>query len=60
MVHVASSQRSRGEEVEDEHVDVMGCIRFFYHNFAIFIVLGNDILVISFPINRTPRIDGEN
>jgi hypothetical protein len=59
MVHVASSQRSRGEEVEDGQVDAMGCIRFFYHNFAIFIV-GNDILVISFPINRTLRIDGEN
>jgi hypothetical protein len=39
----------------------MGCIGLFYPNFAVFIVLchkGN--LVISFPINMTPRISGED
>jgi hypothetical protein len=40
MVHVASLRRSRGDEAEDGHIDVMGCIRLFYPNFAIFIVLG--------------------
>jgi hypothetical protein len=51
MVHVASSQRSRGHEAEDGWVDVMGCIRLFYPNFAIFIVLGHKgHLVISFLI----------
>jgi hypothetical protein len=60
MVHVASSQRSHGEEAEDGCVDAMGCIRLFYANFAIFIVLGHKgSLVISFPINRTPKTGGE-
>jgi hypothetical protein len=40
MVHVASSRRSRGVKVEDRWVDAMGCIRLFYPNFAILIVLG--------------------
>jgi hypothetical protein len=60
MVHVASSQMSRGDEVEDERVNAMGCIRLFYPNFAIFFVLGHKgSLVISFTINRTPRASGE-
>jgi hypothetical protein len=46
--------------VKDGWVDAMGCIRLFYPDFAIFIVLGHkDSLVTSFPINRTPRADGE-
>jgi hypothetical protein len=54
MVHMASSRRSRGDETEDGRVDVMGCIRLFYPNFIVFIVLGHKgSLVISFPINRT-------
>jgi hypothetical protein len=40
MVHVASSRRSRGDEVEDERVDATGCIELFYPNFAVFTVLG--------------------
>jgi hypothetical protein len=40
MVHVASLQRSCGVEAKDGWIDVMGCIRLFYPNFAIFIVLG--------------------
>jgi hypothetical protein len=57
--HVASSRRSRGDEAEDRWVDAMGCIGLFYPNFAIFIVLGHKgSLVISFPINRTPRVGG--
>jgi hypothetical protein len=40
MVRVASSWRSHGTEAEDRWVDVMGCIRLFYHNVVVFIVLG--------------------
>jgi hypothetical protein len=59
MVLVASSRRLRGDEAEDRQVNLTGCIRLFYPNFTVFIVLGHkDSLVISFPINRTPR-DGE-
>jgi hypothetical protein len=39
MVHVASSWRSCGDEVDDKRVDAMGCIRLFYPNFAVFVVL---------------------
>jgi hypothetical protein len=54
MVHVASSQRSCGDEAKDRWVDATGCIRLFYPKFAIFVVLGHQgSLVISFPINRT-------
>jgi hypothetical protein len=60
MVHVALSWRSHRDEAEGERVDAMCCIRLFYPNFAVFIVLGHkDNLVISFPINRTPRASGE-
>jgi hypothetical protein len=60
MVHVASSRKPRGEEAEDGRVDATGCIRLFYPNFAIFIVLGHKgSLVISFCIIRTPRAGGE-
>jgi hypothetical protein len=41
MVHVASSRRSCGEEAEDGWVDAMDCIRLFYPNFVVFIVLGH-------------------
>jgi hypothetical protein len=61
MVHMASSWRSRGDETKDRRVDAMGCIRLFYPNFIVFIVLGHkDSLVISFLINRTPRVSGED
>jgi hypothetical protein len=47
-------------EAEDEWINVMGCIRLFYPNFAIFFVLGHKCsLIISFPINRTPMTNGE-
>jgi hypothetical protein len=60
MVYMASSWRSRGDEVEDERVDVMGCIRMCYPSFVVFVVLGHKgTLVISFPINRTLRAGGE-
>jgi hypothetical protein len=50
-----------GDEAEDGRVDAMGCIRLFYPNFTVFIVLGHkDSLVISFPINRTLRVGGED
>jgi hypothetical protein len=39
MVHVASLWRSCGDEVDDKRVDAVGCIRLFYPNFAVFIVL---------------------
>jgi hypothetical protein len=61
VVHVTSSRRSRGYEVEDEWVNVMGCIELFYPNFTVFIVLGHNYsLVIYFPINMTPRVGGED
>jgi hypothetical protein len=61
MVHVASSWRLRGDGAEDGRVDATDCIGLFYPNFSIFIVLGHkDSLVISFSINRTPRVGGED
>jgi hypothetical protein len=61
MVHVTSSWRSRGDEAEDEQIDATGCIGLFNPNFAIFIVLSHkSSLVISFSINRTPRVGGED
>jgi hypothetical protein len=61
MVHVASSWRSRGDEAKDVRVDAMGCIGLLYHNFVVFIVLSHKgSLVISFPINRAPRVGGED
>jgi hypothetical protein len=60
MVHVASSWRSQGDEAEDGWVNVMSCIRVFYPNFTVFIILGHKCtLVISFPVNRTPMVGGE-
>jgi hypothetical protein len=60
MVHVASLRRSRGDEAEDGWVDATGCTRLFYPIFAIFIILGHKgSLVISSPINRTPRVGGQ-
>jgi hypothetical protein len=60
MVHVTSSRRSHRNEAEDGWVDATGCVRLFYPNFVIFIVLGHkDSLVISLPKNRTPRAGGE-
>jgi hypothetical protein len=59
MVHVVSSQRSRGYEVEDGRVDATSCIELFYPNFTVFVVLGHKgNLLINFPINRTPRVGG--
>jgi hypothetical protein len=61
MVHVTSSRRSRRDEGEDGQVDTTGCIRLFYLNFVIFIVLDHyGILFISFHINRIPRVDEED
>jgi hypothetical protein len=60
MVHVASSQRSRGDEVEDGWVDATDYIRLFYLNFLIFVILGHKgCLIISFSIIRTPRAGRE-
>jgi hypothetical protein len=43
---VAPSQRLRQREVEDGRVDVMGCIRPYYHTFAVFDVLGPRGIVV--------------
>jgi hypothetical protein len=60
MVHMASSWRSCGDEGKDERVDATGCIRLFYRNFVIFVVLGHKgNLVINFFINMTPRAGRE-
>jgi hypothetical protein len=48
MVHVASSRRSRGVQAKGGWIDVTGCIGPFYPDFAIFIVLGPEgVLVFS-------------
>jgi hypothetical protein len=58
MVHVASSQGSHGDEVA--RIDATVCIGLFYPNFTVFMLLGHmGSLVISFPINMTPRAGGE-
>jgi hypothetical protein len=60
MVHMASSRRSCRDEAKDRRVDAMDCIRLFYPNFVVFVVLGHKgNLVVSFSINRTPRVGGE-
>jgi hypothetical protein len=47
VVHVASSWRSREDEVKDGWIDAMGCIGLFYLNFVVFVVIGpRGILVI--------------
>jgi hypothetical protein len=59
MVHATLSWRSRGDKAKDGWVNAMSCIRLFYPNFAIFIVLDHkSSLVISFPINRISRFGG--
>jgi hypothetical protein len=61
MVHMTLSWRSCGDEAEDGRVDATGCIKLLYPNIAVLVVLchkGN--LVISFYINRTPRVGGED
>jgi hypothetical protein len=56
MMHVASSRRSRGDEVKDGRVDATGCIKLFYPNFTIFFVLDNkSSLVISFSYKKDPK-----
>jgi hypothetical protein len=46
MVHVTSLLRSRADEAKDGRVDAMGCIRLFYPNFFIFIVLGHKGILV--------------
>jgi hypothetical protein len=58
---MASSQRSRGDKAEDGWVDATGCIELFDPNFVVSIILGHkSSLVISYPINRAPRVGGEH
>jgi hypothetical protein len=56
-MHVAPSQRLHRSQVEDEWVDVIGCIGTYYPYFVVFILLGpRGIVVISLlleSINRT-------
>jgi hypothetical protein len=46
VVHVAPSQMLRQRQVEDGHVDAMGCIRPCYPYFADFIPLGHSGVVV--------------
>jgi hypothetical protein len=39
LVHMASSWKLCGDEAKDGWVDATGCIRLFYPNFTIFVVL---------------------
>jgi hypothetical protein len=41
VVRVAPKQRSHEDEVEDGLVDAIGCVRPFYPNFVIFLLLGS-------------------
>jgi hypothetical protein len=50
MVHIASSRRLCGVKAEDGWVDVTGCIRLFYPNFTVFIVLGTKGILILFSL----------
>jgi hypothetical protein len=53
MVHMASLQRLCGDEAKDGWADATCCIRLFYPNFTIFVVLGHKgSFIISFPIIR--------
>jgi predicted aminopeptidase len=56
--HVTSSWRSREDEVEDGCNSVMDCIRLFYSNFIVFIVLGHTgiLVFLDGPINRTQGV----
>jgi hypothetical protein len=47
MVHVLSSRRFRGVEAEDKWVDTTGCIKLFYPNFVVFIILGPKGILVS-------------
>jgi hypothetical protein len=59
VVHVASSRRSREDEVEDGWVDAMACIGPFYHYFSIFVVLGHrGILVFCMGLYIGPKVVG--
>jgi hypothetical protein len=40
VVHVAPSRRLRRRQVEEERVDVMGCVGPYYPTFTVFNVLG--------------------
>jgi hypothetical protein len=64
VVHVASWQRSCGFEAIDGQFDDVGCsaveVGPKYPSLdVIFILAHRGILVFSFPINRTPRVGGE-
>jgi hypothetical protein len=61
---MASSWRSRGCKVKDGRFDGVTCgvvqVRQDYPLLdVIFLLAHRSILVISFPINRTPRVGGE-
>jgi hypothetical protein len=60
----ASSRRSRGCEAKDGRFDGVGCraveVGPNYPSLdVIFFLAHRDILVFSFPINRTPSVGGE-
>jgi hypothetical protein len=45
-VHMASSRRSREDEVKDGRVNTTGCIRLFYPYFTVFVVLGHRCILV--------------
>jgi hypothetical protein len=64
VVHLASSQRSRGSEVKDGRFDDVGYgavkVKPNYHSLdVIFLLPYRDILVFVFTLNRITRVDGE-
>jgi hypothetical protein len=64
VVHVASSQRSHGYEAKGGQFDGVGCgtvdVGPNYPSLDVtFLLAHKNILVFSFPINRTLRVLGE-
>jgi hypothetical protein len=65
VVHVESSRRSRGCEAKGGRSDGVGCgaveVGPNYPSLDIIFLLAHmGILIFSFPIKRTPRVDGED
>jgi hypothetical protein len=46
VVHVAPSQGSRKDEVEDGRIDATDCVRLCYTYFVVFIVLGHRVILV--------------
>jgi hypothetical protein len=63
MVRVASSPRSHGCEAKDGWFDDVGYdevkVKLNYHSLDVIFLAHMGILILSFSINKTPRVGGE-